>query len=189
MKKLFTRALLLMLLFGILPVQDLFSQTEDPPVFKHEIKGNALGLLIGFGEISYEYLLNDESTLGISVLARYDENYFQKFGLTGAYRYYFGKGYAKGFFGEAFGMLNTIDDYIYSDTQITYPDGSMGWNYSYEKQTITDVALGIGIGYKLVSKRGVVLEFSGGVGRNVTNNSDRDYTFVGRIGISAGYRF
>lgn len=178
-----------LLLVVLLPLQKSYSQAEENQILKHEIKANALGLLVGFGEISYEYLLNEESTLGASLMASYDSNYFQKFGLSGAYRYYFGKGYAKGFFGEAFGLLNTVQDYEYTESVVNFPDGSSSYSYNYNEKDITDFALGMGIGYKLVSKRGVVLEFHGGVGRNIFDNSERDYQIIGRFGISAGYRF
>lgn len=147
---------------------------------RNELKGNALLLVLGSFDFSYERILNEESGLGISVNVPFDDdNWDVNYTLTGYYRYYFGKKPASGFFGEAFGMLNNVDDYVY-DT-----------NSYYEPKTLTDFALGIGLGGKWVTKKGLLLEINTGIGRNLFNNQydDRDYELIGRIGISVGYRF
>lgn len=159
-----------------------FSQEDSTPDFnRNEIKFNAMYLILGSFEATYERLLNEESGIGISVNVPFiAEDWDLKYSVTPYYRYYFGKKPAQGFFGEGFGMLNTVNDYVY--------DESNGF-FDYQRETITDFALGIGIGGKWVSKRGVLLEISGGVGRNLFNNSERDYEFIGRGGITVGYRF
>jgi hypothetical protein len=161
-----------------------FSQTDDAPSDskKNEIKVNALFLILGSFEVTYERILNDESAVGVSLNAPFDnENWDINYTATGFYRYYFGKKTAAGFFGEAFGMLNNVDDYVYYET----PD------YNYKSRTLTDFALGIGLGGKWVTKKGLVLEINAGVGRNLFNNQydDRDYELIGRAAISVGYRF
>lgn len=160
-----------------------FSQEKDSLVFKkHELKGNALLLVAGIFEASYEQLLNDESGLGISASVGLLEESDLKFAITPYYRFYFGKKPAAGFFAEGFGMLNQVDDYIYNY------DGGI-YNESYK--TITDFAFGIGVGSKWISRRGVIFEINAGFGRNLFSeyNDDRDYQFIGRGGISVGYRF
>ena len=148
---------------------------------RNELKGNALSLIFGSFNISYERILNEESAVGVAVNLPFDnKNWNINYTLTGYYRYYFGKKPAVGFFGEAFGMLNNVDDYVYND----------GTNY-YELKTLTDFALGIGLGGKWVTKKGLLLEINGGLGRNLFNNQydDRDFELIGRLGISVGYRF
>lgn len=78
-------------------------------------------------------------------------------------------------------MLNNVDDWVYEESP----------NYSYEPKTLTDFALGIGLGGKWVTKKGLLLEINAGVGRNLFNNKydDRDYELIGRAGITVGYRF
>ncbi|MCA6421409.1 MAG: DUF3575 domain-containing protein [Flavobacterium sp.] len=148
---------------------------------RNELKGNALALVFGSFNVSYERILSEESAVGVAVNLPFDnKNWDINYTLTGYYRYYFGKKPAAGFFGEAFGMLNNVDDYVYND----------GTNY-YELKTLTDFALGIGLGGKWVTKKGLLLEINGGLGRNLFNNQydDRDFELIGRLGISVGYRF
>jgi hypothetical protein len=59
------------------------------------------------------------------------------------------------------------------------------------RDDVTDLALGLSGGYKLVSSGGVVLEVFLGGGRNLFNefNSERNFDFVLRAGLNLGYRF
>jgi hypothetical protein len=165
-----------------------FSQEAEKPVSfnKNEIKGNALLLVLGSFDVSYERILNEESGVGISINVPFDnDNWDINYAATAYYRYYFGKKPAAGFFGEAFGMLNSVDDYIYRNE----PNNN-SWNYTWDQRTITDFALGIGLGGKWVTKKGLLLEINAGVGRNLFNNQyDRDYELIGRAGVTVGYRF
>ena len=90
---------------------------------------------------------------------------------------------------EGFGALNSVQDEIY----VYAPDFDPTFNdYYYKQLNITDFALGIGIGGKWISKKGVTFELSGGLGRNLFSNyndQDRNFQFIGRGGISIGYRF
>lgn len=150
-----------------------YSQEEKTQPKKHEIKLNALMTLFGVPEISYEYLLNEESSMGLSVLFSLEDNYQLDFALTPYYRFFFGKKPASGFFVEGFGMLNIGD----ADS---YDGGSSQPNE-------TDVALGISIGTKLLTKSGFIFEIYGGAGRNLFN--DNSFDAVPRFGISFGKRF
>lgn len=141
-------------------------------------------MVLGALEVTYERLLNEESGIGISVLIPVDKNvnsdinYF----VTPYYRFYFGNKYASGFFLEGFGMLNSLND------NITYYNGDY---YIEDKTTYTDFALGIGLGGKWVSKRGLTGEINFGVGRNLFNSENNNTIFdiVGKFGITLGYRF
>ena len=78
-------------------------------------------------------------------------------------------------------MLNSIDDYVYDENNSFFPD---------EQRTLTDFAIGVGLGGKWVTKKGLLLELNVGIGRNLFNNRyDRDFEIVGRAGVSVGYRF
>ncbi len=159
-----------------------YSQDEKQTDFKrNEIKGNALMLVAGAFEATYERLLNEESGVGVSLFLPYVNDFDIKFSLTPYYRYYFGKKPAAGFFVEGFGMLDSY----------TQPASESDWisNYVGPEKDVTDFALGFGLGAKWVTKKGFIFEFNGGVGRNLFNSKGTDYEIVGRGGITLGYRF
>ena len=161
------------------------SQKVDLP--KNEIKGNALFLVAGALEVTYEHLLNEESGVGISLFVPYDNDINVNFSLTPYYRFYFGKKRAAGFFVEGFGMLNSYTQETYYYAYEDFPP--YGTLETVTKDNITDFALGFGLGGKWVTNRGFVFEINGGVGRNLFNSSDTDTEIVGRGGITLGYRF
>lgn len=159
-----------------------YSQEKEQDSFpKNEIKGNALMLVAGAFEATYERLLNEESGVGVSLFVPYVNDIEINFSLTPYYRYYFGKKPAAGFFVEGFGMLDSY----------TQPASESDWfsNYIGPEKKITDFALGFGLGAKWVTKKGFIFEFNGGVGRNLFNSKGTDYEIVGRGGITLGYRF
>jgi len=159
------------------------SSTENPvPFNKNEIKGNALALVLGSFGVAYERILNEESAVGFAINVPFTDDLLDiNYTATAYYRYYFGEKPAAGFFGEAFGMLNSIDDYVYDENNFFF---------NGEQRTLTDFAIGVGLGGKWVTKKGLLLELNVGVGRNLFNNRfDRDYEIVGRAGVSVGYRF
>ena len=172
MKKLLVMLCLTVFTFG-------YSQDKETAYFnKNEIKGNALMLVAGAFEVTYERILNEESGAGVSLFVPYDNTIGTKFSLTPYYRFYFGKKPAAGFFAEGFGMINS---YQYNNN--TYYNGNSNAG------TNTDFALGFGIGGKWITKKGFVFEINGGVGRNLFNSNNTDYKIVGRGGITLGYRF
>lgn len=148
---------------------------------KNEFKGNSLFLVLGTLELTYERLINEESGVGISVHVPFTNESDINFSVTPYYRFYFGKKPAAGFFVEGFGMLNQVEDYIYDYNS----------NFEDKEKTITDFAFGLGLGGKWITKRGVLFEINAGIGRNLFNeyNDNRDYEFIGRGGITVGYRF
>jgi hypothetical protein len=172
----------LLLLFCLTVFTFGYSQDKDKVDFpKNEIKGNALLLVAGAIEVTYERLINEESGVGVSLFVPYANNMDTKFALTPFYRFYFGEKLAAGFFVEGFGMINSYTQQASS--------GSFFTSYSGPEKNITDFALGFGLGGKWVTKRGFVFEINGGVGRNLFNSNDADYEIVGRGGITLGYRF
>ena len=142
---------------------------------KYELKINALTLLVAkWIDVSYESLINEESSFGVSVALNTDSTETDlKYSLTPYYRRYFSNKFARGFFVEGFGMLFSA-----KDTDL-FGFGS--------QQFETGVAMGISIGGKFVSKQGFTTELLLGFGRNLSDDNHNDS--IGRIGISFGYRF
>lgn len=180
-KKIILLNLYLVTLFG-------FSQQSDTatPILedRNELKINGLFVILGALEANYEYIINEESAFGIDALIAFDdENLDINYYISPYYRQYFGKKPAAGFFVEGFGMLNSVEDFVYTSS-------SNGDDFFFDgnEETVTDFAIGIGAGAKFLTKRGFVAEISAGVGRNLFNN-DRDFTIVGKGGIKLGYRF
>ena len=160
-------------------------QKENELQTRNEIKLNAFNLIaFTFVDISYEALLNEESSLGVALLfniGNEDEilDEIRTFSITPFYRQYFSKQYAEGFFVEGFGMINSgnQNDY-YEDFELTIRS----------EGKYTDFALGISVGGKFVTPRGFVVEIYTGLGRNLLG-SEFAPDIVSRGGISLGYRF
>lgn len=175
MKKLLLFLCLTVFVFG-------YGQDDKQTDFKrNEMKGNAVFLVAGALEVTYEHILNEESGIGVSLFVPYDDGINVNFSLTPYYRFYFGKKPAAGFFVEGFGMLNSY-------TQEA-SDGDFFTTYVGPEKNVTDFALGFGLGAKWVTQKGFIFEINGGIGRNLFNSSDTDFEIVGRGGITLGYRF
>tara|TARA_R110001632_G_scaffold114733_4_gene226149 strand:- start:12677 stop:13225 length:549 start_codon:yes stop_codon:yes gene_type:complete len=163
--------------------EDSLPQDTDK---KHEVTINTLTLIVSeWVDVSYEYLINNESSFGVDIQFGLDSNddfdTYRTFSVTPNYRRYFSNKYARGFFIEGFGMLHSYKDSFNYD----FVSGS------YDTSTQTDFSLGISVGGKWVTKNGFVTEIFAGIGRNLLNN-DEDYfstDVAGRVGISVGYRF
>ena len=81
------------------------------------MKTNGLFLILGAIELDCQYLINDEFGIGIDLLLVFaDEILDVKYYVFSYYHLYFSKKYASGFFVEAFGMLNSVNDYAYDNT-------------------------------------------------------------------------
>ena len=159
-----------------------YCQQKEVPDFKrNELKGNALFLVLGAVEITYERLINEDSGIGATVFFVNEDDFESNFTLTPYYRAYFGKKTAAGFFVEGFSMFNTgvaSKTYYYDNNN----------NISrIEKDRYSDLALGFGLGSKWVHKRGFVFEINTGIGRNLLSKNSPE--IVGRLGITLGYRF
>ena len=141
---------------------------------KHELKINALTLLLAkWIDVSYERLIDEESSFGTAVTINTDS--FEtdlNYAITPYYRRYFSGKFARGFFVEGFGMLFSAEDNFLFDTN---------------NEDVTGFALGISVGGKFVSYKGFTAELVLGVGRNFLESENNEA--VGRFGISVGYRF
>ncbi|RZV68278.1 MAG: DUF3575 domain-containing protein [Flavobacteriaceae bacterium] len=149
---------------------------------QNEVRLNGLYLVAGAFEGSYSYILNDESSVGVSVFLPFDDEIRDdiKYYISPYYRFFFGKKPAAGFFLEGFGMLNSYVE-----------EEFFGFDVPTVEENITDFALGIGLGGKFMTQRGLVGEVNLGIGRNLFNSKSNDFgnEIVGKVGISIGYRF
>ena len=168
--------LLLVLLFTSIVInaqekEDKFPQDINK---KHEIKINALTLLVGkWIDVSYENLIDEESSFGIAATINTDTNETDlSYALTPYYRRYFSGKFARGFFVEGFGALFSARDNFFINNNTEFETG---------------FAMGVSVGGKFVSKKGFTTELLLGVGRNLVNSDNNEA--YGRIGISLGYRF
>ncbi|MBC5840313.1 MAG: DUF3575 domain-containing protein [Flavobacteriaceae bacterium] len=159
-----------------------YSQEKTAPDFKkNELKGNALFLVLGAVEVSYERILNEDTGLGVTIFYVNEDDFESNFTLSPYYRAYFGKKTAAGFFIEGFSMFNTgvaSKTYYYDNNN----------NISrIDKNRYTDLAIGFGLGSKWVHKKGYLFEINTGIGRNLLSKDSPE--IVGRLGITLGYRF
>jgi hypothetical protein len=184
MKKIYLLLLLIAFQLG-------YSQEKKEFDFKkNELRINAFMLILGAPEISYERIINEESSFGANVGFAIDNDFDNKFTFSPFYRMYFGKKPAAGFFAEGFGMLNTIETDIYN--YVPMPEPNFGYTSIITQEKYVDFALGIGLGAKWITKKGLVLEINAGIGRNLFNsekNENVGLDIIGRGGIMLGYRF
>lgn len=162
-------------------------EQKGTEILKNEVKGNALFLVIGATEFSYEHILSKDSGVGVSLFFAKQDGADVNFSLAPYYRAYFGKKPAAGFFVEGFTMFNKgkrSDEVIYGYDQVNFTQFVIKTEID---PSFTDIALGFSLGAKWVHPRGFVFEFSGGIGRNLLDSNSPEV--VPRGGISLGYRF
>ena len=153
----------------------VFSQENSEKIKTNEVSLDWLDLaLFRTIDVSYEYVKNADWGFGATTRYNFDKDnpFDEKYSVTPFFRYYFfnKKDYgSKGFYAESFLKLYGGDDY-------------------YTEKTFFEAALGIGLGFKYVSKRGFVLDLNLGGGRPL-GISDYNLDFVGRSSVSFGYRF
>jgi len=134
----------------------LHINAQDNTFPKNEIKTNVLNDLFGLGTLSYERALNESSGVGITLSSFFTEPHLI---VSPYYRLYFGKKPAAGFFVEGGGVFTL--------------DGVRGDNRLIGGITIL-------FGAKFLSKKDIVFEVAGGLGRIFTGDTDED------IGVSSG---
>jgi hypothetical protein len=191
------KTLLVLLLFTSYITFSQEAQKEEQ-VPHSEVKVNAFNLIVFKSlDFSYEYLIDSESSVGISALINLQDKedrdfldgpyYNEKFAITPYYRRYFSSRYAWGFFLEAFGSYNVQDD---TNEDYLYIPEIDDYDYVLSDETSNNIAFGIAVGGKFVTKQGFLFEVFGGVGRNIiTSNNDVASEFVPRLGATLGWRF
>ncbi len=160
-------------------------------VKKHEVSLDVVAAIGGLGiNPRYEYVLGRYSGVGADININIDDNIgdnIEKFSFTPYYRqYFFSKEDfgAKGFYGEGFAKLYTFE----SDGRFFFSGESQ------DLRTFTEVAIGVGIGWKWVSHNGFLIDIGFGLGRNlgVASDSNNEYDLpevTGRAGVNFGWRF
>ena len=183
-------------LFGLFFVLSLPANAEVPEISnfkKHEVRLNASQFLGGTFNLSYEYFLNNFSSIGIvgsyTVLPLWEPKDVAF--VLGTFRLYGGKP-TSGFFLE--GNLGMISRQTTS--------ANVGYNIA------TEFGVGGALGCKFVTKKGFVLEVFSGLSRCITNNtagnptiftsspytvlyafSPSPATLLSFVGVSVGKRF
>jgi len=178
MKKLLTITALLLLHYS-------YSQENTPK--KHEVKINIISILAANAiDLTYEHILSQESSVGLSVYSYIGNNnsnfgnLYRTFSVTPYYRNYFSSNHNSDFFIEAFVMYNESIDYgdIYNYDK----------NYSDKQKNTNAFALGFAAGRKWLTKNGFLAEISLGLGRNLFTKND-ELSAVGRGGVTIGKQF
>ena len=145
---------------------------------QQEVKLNiANALIIKTLEVSYEYYLTDQSSIGISGLISFEKKtsdfrYNEDKMLTPYFRHYFTSDKVWNLFGEVFFGINSGSKEV-GDTGV------------YEK--FSDGALGVVVGSKYISKGGLIVDIYGGLGRNLFSSDSP--IIVPRIGVNVGWAF
>ncbi len=179
-RKTLTSALCMIISF-IYNSNEMYAQdVKEQNLGNHELKINMGSLLVEFPEISYEHIINEESSVGISVAFPIDQEISYRFMVFPNYRIFFGAKRAAGFFIEAnsaiFSQRFQRDVIFGSINDPTTDSTKIGWG------------LGIAVGGKFLTKNGFIGEIYVGGGRNFINTDKIDGGYP-RIGISIGKRF
>lgn len=160
----------------------LFAQQKENRVNeKHEIKVNALLIAQYALDVSYENLIDSDSSVGASFLYVYDKFDNLNYLITPYYRHFSGKKYASGFFVEGFAML------VSEKTVKARQEGNVFYGANTAK---TYIGIGAGIGTKFMFKRNIVLEFDLGLAKPLAKK--HSFSLLGvipKVGICVGKRF
>ncbi|WBL22690.1 hypothetical protein [Zunongwangia sp. HRR-M8] len=163
---------------------------ESIDLTKQELKLNLGMAVAGIPEVSYEYFLEDNSSIGLSIGVGLDEpeDLALRFIATPYYRLFFGKKKNAGFFIEANAAIASYHDY-YNEYTYNYDDDG----YYYEEQTniydekTTNFGLGAAVGFKLLTRNNYIGEIYAGAGRLFGDSND--FEVYPRLGVSIGKRF
>ncbi len=173
---------------AILICNNLFAQ-ENSSKNKNEIKFNLPMAIYGLPELSYERIVEDNMSYGVSLSIAADKPYDD---LTGNgiperaivcpyYRVYFGKKRAAGFYIEG-------NMAVASQKQTNAPDyNAVGTSFVYKDISSTGFGFGGALGIKLLTKNGFVGDIYAGYGRLFGDNAY--YNGYPRFGVCIGRRF
>ncbi|MDR6299469.1 hypothetical protein [Mesonia maritima] len=185
MKKLFLLAIGVMF-YSVASAQN---ETDSIANGNQEVKINLAMSVVGIPEISYEYFLEDNTSVGLSIGAALDtpEDLSLRFIGTAYYRLFFGKKPNAGFFIEGNAAVVHYRD-IYDEYYYTYYEDG---DYSYIRYEVddesTNFGLGAAVGFKLMTRNNYVGEIYAGAGRLFGDSHDIEV--FPRVGVSIGKRF
>lgn len=162
------------LLLTTFSVVTLSAQKANFKIQRNEIKINALYSIWGATEISYERLLNEKSSIGVSVFREFNGRDGSSFFVSPYYRYYFGKKFNQGVFIESQSLFSTPQN-----------------NFLNIENKNGDVLFGAGIGagYKFITKKNVILEANASFGKAFGTNDMTLMPNYFRLGLNIGKRF
>lgn len=159
------------------------SYTNESSYFpRNEIRANLLMSVIGLLTFDYEYFVEDNFGVGLTgSISMLEKGDWDLRGLILPYgRLYFSRDPNAGFFIEGnTGLVFYSDDTPLFDNYGNY-DGISN------EETDVDFGIGVGTGYKLLTRNNWIGELQLGIGR-VFGKSD--FAFYPRVGISIGKRF
>ena len=176
---------------------------KDDGSSRHELKLNVLSAALYYSpDVSYEYLANENISIGLGLFYKFNRNdprlrgfgdsepEFRIYSVSPYLRRFFSKKYARGFFVEGFGMLNSRDVAVRTirigDETSENPGETI---VTDEVRRFTHFGMGITLGGKfLLGHSGLLLEtyFGAGVPGVIGRSGNKA---VSRGGISFGYRF
>ena len=174
-------------LIMLISVLCLNAQENNTLAHRHELKLNlGSSVFLAFPEVSYEYILNEDMSVGVAMGFGYDtENWYPyNFMATPYLRWFFGDwslfngatmfNPASGFFLEANAAMGNMDNYKY-----------------FKNESIFTAGLGFALGWKYLTRNNWTGELFVGLGRNFIYDEfiDGDVSLYARFGISIGKRF
>jgi hypothetical protein len=148
---------------------------------QQEVKLNiANALVLKTIDISYEYYLSKDTSVGISGLYNFEQKsadfrYNEETMVTPYLRHYFTSDRVWNLFGEGFFGIGS--GHKKSETA--------GESDIYKKYS--DSALGISFGAKYISESGFLVDIYGGIGRNLFSATSP--ILVPRLGVNVGWKF
>ena len=164
----------------------LKAQEDSDLIHRNELKLNlGTSVFLAFPEVTYEYILNDDMSVGAAVGFGFDteDSDGYSFRATPFLRWFFGHSMrhpAAGFFLEANAAMGTKDIYTYNSSMNTY----------LKDESMFTAGLGVAVGWKYLSKNNWVGDLFFGAGRNlIYDKKHHDISIYPRIGISIGKRF
>ena len=171
----------------------VFAQQEQDSISstKQEIKFNLGMAVAGIPELSYEYFLEDNSSLGLSLGVGLDQPEVLSLRLliTPYYRIFFGKKQNAGFFIEANAAVASYHNkYSYYSGYYDRETGEyLETRIDVKNEKFTNFGLGGAIGFKLLTRNNYLGEVYAGAGRLFGDS--QGYEIYPRLGISLGKRF
>ena len=183
MKKIFLGVIILFPFF-FAKAQNKNDTIINPYEKKNEVILDLIGPSLAGGiNASYERYINKKSSLGITFFYIYDNTKEEdmNYSISPYYRRYFGKKYASGFFVEGFGMVHSTDGKKIYDT----PEKST----FTENPNVINISIGVGFGWKGVTKSGFTYGANIGMGKTILNADKTDHDHVAKFCLNVGYRF
>lgn len=183
----------ILIIIAILSFNFIYSQDNPKPsdyLKKHEISIDIFESLLDKYEISYDYILNDNASIGSTISyssnsTRYLNNSFkQQYAIDINYKIYFSKKRAQGFYVELFSELAGGNQYY-----------STGYDIDFNKsKPYTNLYAGFNLGYKYVNKNNYFINTSVGFSKRIVsftneNNNYYSHPYKPNFTLSIGKRF